>query len=1377
MALALTMSKIRFQKSQLSIEPEPPKEIDEDHRDFLIKESKWMYGCFIDEHKWKIKSFKAVAQCAIRYLQTKNQRLKKRKEEEDKRLRIVSKNISVNINKFWNNISKIVRHRKLSELNKLLRIKQFEKLDKLVSETEKFYFGTNEDSGKKTQPNDKYCKIDLKSKSDSEDDLETDNWDYIEKVDNKLDLEMESSDFDSDEVNAELDELNNDASLNLEELYLKYYGNPYDKKNNLKRDKSDHAYIGDAIKRKKNDYCEEYVETTISKHIEEELGTEKEMNDTDKKNDFSLKDEFETLSNVANTPIDKAIANLEEKNNPQNCLETNNALAKVSIDQIKIPFLLKNNMREYQVAGLEWMVKLYKKGLNGILADEMGLGKTIQTISLLAYLACYMKNWGPHLIVVPTSVMLNWEMEFKRWLPCFKVITYFGTPKERQKKRIGWNDPNAFNVCIASYTLILQDAHIFKRKQWQYLILDEAQNIKNFKSQKWQVMLSFNTERRLLLTGTPLQNNLMELWSLLHFLMPHIFTSHHDFKTWFSDPLTTAIENQQVENERNLLSRLHSVLRPFLLRRLKKDVEKEMPSKIEHVIKCPLSKRQKELYDEFLESKTTQNTIAGGDYIGLMNVLMQLRKVCNHPDLFEPRTIKTPIVEKKLMINYSFSSLIFFPNICITMSSNVPGLGKNISTNNYLYIGKKTNKSKYTTLFDKLTNHRFVNIPNIFILYNEIHMSKFQAQSQCELTYKKWTGMQSCNYSIENSLFSKRTIGTENLLEINRFIRIGLDRLASVEFNSPLIGMDSKSTEYTKDVNKYILDHISNNKVKNKSNSVINSTESVSLFYKEDNRKIASEWRPSCDYPHLLDESVQIFHSNKIKNTNCDSKPCIKFGSPFNVVYGKDCRNFIFDQIQNKLKMVGEKTFSFSTFPNLFSNRKKSYKNTAISYKSIDYNTLNEMNAKLINLEMFPSKLLFVKPNFRKQLPMLSQFNMILERKVISTNFSIPIEGKYSFVKNELFCNSYISLQVDNLINSSNAYLHNISFFKKCIVPPRRIIEDDCGKFQILSRLLHKLFNEGHRCIIFTQMSKMLDVLESFINYRGYNYLRLDGSTKVDDRQKLVNRFNRDQRIYLFISSTRSGGVGLNLTGADTVIFYDSDWNPAMDRQAMDRCHRIGQTRDVNIYRLVSEWTIEESIFKKQLQKRLLDDVVVDQGRFTSEFFSKNDIQKMIGSRNQNMLNSDNNSIYVTRVLHESSTADSNASANFNDNQKKEFEDVLAAVEDLDDINALKKSSREIATENDDFINEFEEKIKHKVESNRTLEKDNVGNFNQYDITTNITLNNLLKYCIEFFESVSVPLDIQNEVDLLEFQINNINSDSSIENSLSEYSQGELPYD
>ena len=297
----------------------------------------------------------------------------------------------------------------------------------------------------------------------------------------------------------------------------------------------------------------------------------------------------------------------------------------------EMPFLLKHPLRAYQQVGLEWMVTLHKKRINGILADEMGLGKTIQTIALLAWLAVECGSWGPHLIVVPTSVMLNWEMEFKKWCPAFKLLTYYGSAKQRKLKRQGWSKANSFHVCITSYALVLQDSPMFRRKKWDYLILDEAHMIKNWKSQRWQTLLKFNSRRRLLLTGTPLQNDLMELWSLLHFLMPHVFSSHAHFKNWFCNPLNEmAADKQQTSiDHQEVVPRLHGVLRPFILRRLKREVEQQLPQKHEHVVYCSMSKRQKRLYEEYMASAETQSTLASRNFMGIINVLMQLRKVCD----------------------------------------------------------------------------------------------------------------------------------------------------------------------------------------------------------------------------------------------------------------------------------------------------------------------------------------------------------------------------------------------------------------------------------------------------------------------------------------------------------------------------------------------------------------------------------------------------------------------------------------------------------------------------------------------------------------------------------------------------------------------------
>jgi len=198
-------------------------------------------------------------------------------------------------------------------------------------------------------------------------------------------------------------------------------------------------------------------------------------------------------------------------------------------------------------------------------------------------------------------------------------------------------------------------------------------------------------------------------------------------------------------------------------------------------------------------------------------------------------------------------------------------------------------------------------------------------------------------------------------------------------------------------------------------------------------------------------------------------------------------------------------------------------------------------------------------------------------------------------------------------VNQSLKY-SNILFF-----PHKNLIQYDCGKLQRLAQLLKTLYLKGSKVLIFTQMTRMLDVLENFLNLHGYTYVRLDGSVKVEARQKMVDKFNLNKKIFCFISSTRCGGIGINLTGADCVIFYDTDWNPAMDKQAQDRCHRIGQTKTVHIYRLISVNTVEENIFKKSLQKREIGGLIIE-GEFNSKTFEKMNMKDLLSGTADSIL-------------------------------------------------------------------------------------------------------------------------------------------------------------
>ena len=246
--------------------------------------------------------------------------------------------------------------------------------------------------------------------------------------------------------------------------------------------------------------------------------------------------------------------------------------------------LVGGNLKPYQLQGLEWLVSLHNNHLNGILADEMGLGKTIQTIALIVHLLDYKKNPGPSLIIVPLSTLSNWASEFLRWAPDVIVIQYRGLPHVR--KMLGHTIRNSrFNVLLTTYEYIMRDRAILSKIPWKYLIIDEGHRMKNHHCKLTQILNTYysNAPHRLLLTGTPLQNNLPELWALLNFILPTIFKSSTTFTDWFNAPFATLpSEKVELNHEETLLiiRRLHKVLRPFLLRRLKKEVESQLPEKV-----------------------------------------------------------------------------------------------------------------------------------------------------------------------------------------------------------------------------------------------------------------------------------------------------------------------------------------------------------------------------------------------------------------------------------------------------------------------------------------------------------------------------------------------------------------------------------------------------------------------------------------------------------------------------------------------------------------------------------------------------------------------------------------------------------------------------
>uniref|UniRef100_A0A8C9X281 Chromatin-remodeling ATPase INO80 n=1 Tax=Sander lucioperca TaxID=283035 RepID=A0A8C9X281_SANLU len=325
-------------------------------------------------------------------------------------------------------------------------------------------------------------------------------------------------------------------------------------------------------------------------------------------------------------------------------------------EDIPQPTIFNGKLKGYQLKGMNWLANLYEQGINGILADEMGLGKTVQSIALLAHLAERDNIWGPFLIISPASTLNNWHQEFTRFVPKFKVLPYWGNPHDRKVIRKFWSQKtlytqNApFHVVITSYQLVVQDVKYFQRVKWQYMVLDEAQALKSSTSVRWKILLQFQCRNRLLLTGTPIQNTMAELWALLHFIMPTLFDSHEEFNEWFSKDIESHAENKSAIDE-NQLSRLHMILKPFMLRRIKKDVENELSDKIEILTYCQLTSRQRLLYqalrnkisiEDLLQSSMGTAQQSHSTTSSLMNLVMQFRKVCNHPDLFERQETRSP---------------------------------------------------------------------------------------------------------------------------------------------------------------------------------------------------------------------------------------------------------------------------------------------------------------------------------------------------------------------------------------------------------------------------------------------------------------------------------------------------------------------------------------------------------------------------------------------------------------------------------------------------------------------------------------------------------------------------------------------------------------
>jgi DNA helicase INO80 len=754
-------------------------------------------------------------------------------------------------------------------------------------------------------------------------------------------------------------------------------------------------------------------------------------------------------------------------------------LGDVEIEQ---PKLINAQLKEYQLKGLNWLVNLYEQGINGILADEMGLGKTVQSISVMAYLAEKHDIWGPFLVVAPASTLHNWQQEIAKFVPEFKVLPYWGTGPDRKVLRKFWDRKHTtykkdapFHVCITSYQLVVSDVAYFQKMRWQYMILDEAQAIKSSSSSRWKALLGFHCRNRLLLTGTPIQNNMQELWALLHFIMPSLFDSHDEFSEWFSKDIESHAQSNTKLNE-DQLKRLHMILKPFMLRRVKKHVQKELGDKIEMDVFCDLTYRQRAYYSnlrnqinimDLVEKATMGDDQDSGT---LMNLVMQFRKVCNHPDLFERAEVSSPFAltyfaetasfvreGNNVAVGYSTRSLIEYklPSLVWTQGGR---------------LDKACSDNQKAGWRNKALNHMM----NIFapehVMENADGDKGFSWLRFADATpgdvYK----------ATHNNLFDRAVD------ELQKPDRLGVMNVAYNE-------ADDK-----------------------------NFTPAHALFQvaARQNRK------PLAD---ITNEGI--------------------LSSLLNVASGAFVESGI-----GRLEQAGRSRASAPPIEVLCNTR-----SAVIERENILFN--------------IPMRKALYGPASYEELA-------LVENKVPQSLYPVA----KTLPKPD----------------------HEKKGFTNIGVPSMRRFVTDSGKLAKLDELLFKMKNEGHRVLLYFQMTRMIDLMEEYLTYRNYKYCRLDGSTKLEDRRDTVHDFQTRPEIFIFLLSTRAGGLGINLTTADTVIFYDSDWNPTIDSQAMDRAHRLGQTKQVTVYRLITKGTIEERIRKRALQKEEVQRVVIQGGGASVDF-------------------------------------------------------------------------------------------------------------------------------------------------------------------------------
>ncbi|XP_040061145.1 chromatin-remodeling ATPase INO80 isoform X1 [Ixodes scapularis] len=856
----------------------------------------------------------------------------------------------------------------------------------------------------------------------------------------------------------------------------------------------------------------------------------------------------------------------------------------LATEDLSQPLMFVGKLKTYQLKGMNWLYSLYDKGINGILADEMGLGKTVQTIAFLAALAEVQSIWGPFLVIAPASTLHNWQQEFTKFVPKFRVVPYWGNTSDRKVLRQFWGrleggQGSSFHVVVTSYQLVVQDVKYFQRIRWQYMVLDEAQAIKSTSSVRWKILLAFHCRNRLLLTGTPIQNTMAELWALLHFIMPTLFDSHDEFNEWFSKDIESHAENKSTIDEKHL-SRLHMILKPFMLRRIKKDVENELSDKIEVQVTCWLAQRQKLLYqglknkisiEDLMQSAGAASSQAQSATSSLMNLVMQFRKVCNHPDLFERREVRSPFHMRAGP--FQLPRLLFAQGILQSWNRR---------------------QSRWPSIFHP----------------SHVHHSLFKSldgRPTGGFSFSRFVGLSS------SELAKVMLCG---LLE--RFLAILAELKEAQRTHHTHVWRENQdSGRHLSHRSLLVTSHAPTGAA-----SLSQSATLRGLVFGAEPRCYALETqrlhatRETAAHRELRQRKVKTRHHHHHHHHHhggggggTSAAP----GAPAGAVT----------------------SHHGATAPTTPSAKKAHHHQPQPPQQQQQQPPPQHQHgpASPPALPEFPHRPLPVQ--------VLECVPTEVPRFLVScTSPRVTAEPP------ELWCHSSSALwwwrgvqacgspqahrwwrtgQLPGTPAAQGAVFgppptpegglasaRPLRGWSHICIPDKETLVTDSGKLQVLDSLLCRLKSEGHRVLIYSQMTRMIDLLEEYMWHRKHTYMRLDGSSKISDRRDMVADFQTRSDIFVFLLSTRAGGLGINLTAADTVVFYDSDWNPTVDQQAMDRAHRLGQTKQVTVYRLVCKGTIEERILQRAREKSEIQRMVISGGNFKPDTLKPKEVVSLL---------------------------------------------------------------------------------------------------------------------------------------------------------------------